>query len=206
MAASVKLLQIDASPRQDSVSRLLTSHFAENWKQQVPGGQVVHRDLANSPLGLITDDWIAGAFSNPAQHSAAHRSALQYSDKLIEELHSADVIVIGDPMHNFTISARLKAWLDQVVRFGKTFSFGESGPKGLLTGKKVYVFTSRGGAYEPGTPTAQFDFQEPYLRHVLAFIGMTDVTFIHAENQSKPELAPAAKAAAMQKIEDAVAV
>jgi len=202
----MKLLQIDASSRQDSVSRQLTAHFAENWKEQVPGGQVVHRDLANSPLGLITDDWIAGAFSNPAQHSAAHRSALQYSDKLIEELHSAEVIVIGDPMHNFTISARLKAWLDQVVRFGKTFSFGESGPKGLLTGKKVYVFTSRGGAYEPGTPTAQFDFQEPYLRHVLAFIGLTDVTFIHAENQSKPELAPAAKAAAMQKIEDAVAV
>ena len=126
--------------------------------------------------------------------------------KLIEELHSADVIVIGDPMHNFTISARLKAWLDQVVRFGKTFSFGESGPKGLLSGKKVYVFTSHGGAYEPGTPTARFDFQEPYLRHILAFIGLTDVTFIHAENQSKPELAPAARAAAMQKIEDAVAV
>jgi len=206
MERIMKLLQIDASPRQDSVSRQLTSHFAENWKQQVPGGQVIHRDLANSPLGLITDDWIAGAFSNPAQHSAAHRSALQYSDKLIEELHSADVIVIGDPMHNFTISARLKAWLDQVVRFGKTFSFGESGPKGLLTGKKVYVFTSRGGAYEPGTPTAQFDFQEQYLRHVLEFIGLTDVTLIHAENQSKPELAPAAKAAAMQKIEDAVAV
>ena len=166
----------------------------------------MHRDLANSPLGLITDDWIAGAFSNPAQHKTAHRSALQYSDRLIEELQSAEVILIGDPMHNFTISARLKAWLDQVVRFGKTFSVGESGPKGLLSGKKVYVFTSRGGAYEPGTPTARFDFQEPYLRHILAFIGLTDVTFIHAENQSKPELAPAARAAAMQKIEDAVAV
>ncbi len=201
----MKLLQIDASPREHSVSRKLTSHFAENWKLQVPEGQVVHRDLANSPLGLITDDWIAGAFSNPAQHTIAHRSALQYSDKLIEELRSAAVIVIGDPMHNFTISARLKAWLDQVVRFGKTFSFGESGPNGLLTGKKVYVFTSRGGAYEPGTPTAQFDFQEPYLRHVLAFIGLTDITFIHAENQSKPELALAAKASAMQKIEAAVA-
>ena len=76
----MKLLQIDASPRQDSVSRQLTSHFAENWKQQMPGGQVIHRDLANSPLGLITDDWIAGAHSNPAQHTTAHRSALQYSD------------------------------------------------------------------------------------------------------------------------------
>ena len=109
----MKLLQIDASPRQDSVSRQLTSHFVENWKQQVVGGQVVHRDLANSPLGLIADDWIAGAFSNPAQHTTAHRSALQYSDRLIEELQSADVILIGDPMHNFTISARLKAWLDR---------------------------------------------------------------------------------------------
>ena len=201
----MKLLHIDASPRQDSVSRQLTSHFVETWKQQVPGGTVVHRDLANSPLGLVTDDWIAGAYSNPAQHTILHRSALQYSDKLIAELHSADIVVIGDPMHNFTISARLKAWLDQVVRFGKTFSYGESGPKGLLSGKKVYVFTSRGGAYTPGTPYAQFDFQEPYLRHVLAFIGMTDVTFIHAENQGKPELALAAKAEAIQKIAAAVA-
>src|SRR5712675_135346 len=196
----MKLLQIDASPRQDSVSRQLTSHFAENWKQQVPGGQIVHRDLANSPLGLITDDWIAGAFSNPAQHTTAHRSALRYSDKLIEELHAADVVVIGDPMHNFTISTRLKAWLDQVVRFGKTISYGESGAKGLVSGKKVYVLTSRGGAYPAGTPYAQFDFQEPYLRHILGFIGLTDVIFIHAENQGKPDLAAAAKDAALQKI------
>ncbi len=201
----MKLLKIDASPRQDSVSRQLTSYFAANWKKQVPRGEIVHRDLANSPLGLVTDDWIAGAFSNPAQHTAAHRSALHYSDKLIEELQSADVIVIGDPMHNFTISARLKAWLDQVVRFDKTFSYGESGPKGLLSGKRVYVFTSRGGAYAPGTPTAQFDFQEPYLRHILGFIGLTDVTFIHAENQGKPDLAASAMAAAVERAE-AVAV
>ena len=202
----MKLLQIDASPRQDSVSRQRTSLFAAKWKQQVPGGQVVHRDLANSPLGLVTDDWIRGAHSNPDQHTAAHRSALQYSDKLIEELQAADVVVIGDPMHNFTISTRLKAWLDQVVRFGKTFSYGESGPKGLVSGKKAYVLTSRGGAYPAGTPYAQFDFQEPYLRHILGFIGLIDVTFIHAENQARPDLAVAAKAAAMQRIESAVAV
>ncbi len=202
----MKLLHIDASPRQDSVSRQLTSLFAANWKQQVAGGQVVHRDLANSPLGLVTDDWIRGAHSNPEQHTPAHRSALQYSDKLVEELQAADVVVIGDPMHNFTISTRLKAWLDQVVRFGKTFSYGESGPKGLLSGKKAYVLTSRGGAYPAGTPYAPFDFQEPYLRHILGFIGLTDVTFIHAENQAKPDLAVAAKAAAIQRIESAVAV
>ena len=196
----MKLLQIDASPRQDSVSRQLTSLFAANWESHTLGGTVIHRDLASSPLGLVTDDWIAGAHSNPSERTTAHRSALHYSDKLIEEMQSADVIVIGDPMHNFTISARLKAWLDQVVRFGKTFSYGETGPKGLVTGKKVYVITSRGGAYTPGTPYAQFDFQEPYLRHILAFIGLSDVTFIHAENQSKPDLAAAGKASAIEKI------
>jgi FMN-dependent NADH-azoreductase len=201
----MKLLQIDASPRQDSVSRQLTSLFASTWKKQVPGGEIIHRDLATSALALVNDDWIAGAFSNPQQHTAAHRSALHLSDKFIEELQAADIVVIGDPMHNFTISARLKAWLDQVVRIGKTVSYGESGPKGLVTGKKVYVITSRGGAYPAGTPYAQFDFQEPYLRHILAFIGLRDVEFIHAENQGKPDLAASAKAAAMEKIE-AVAV
>jgi FMN-dependent NADH-azoreductase len=200
----MKLLQIDASPRRDSVSRHLTSLFAANWKKNTPGGQVIHRDLTSSPVGLVTDDWIQGSFLDPQQHTDAHKSALQYSDELIEELRAADVIVIGDPMHNFSISTRLKAWLDQVVRAGKTVLFTGSGPKGLLSGKKTYVVTSRGGAYAPGTPYAAFDFQEPYLRHILAFIGLTDVTFIRAENQSRPDLAASAKAAAVQKIEAAV--
>ncbi len=86
-------------------------------------------------------------------------------------------------MHNFTISAPLKAWIDQVVRVGRTVLWGPNGPEGGLKGKKVAVLTSRGGAYRPGTPTAQYDFQERYLRHILGFIGLTDVTFIHAENQ-----------------------
>jgi len=176
-----------------------------NWKKQFPQGEVIHRDLAKSSIPLINNDWIEGAFSNPQQHSDNHREALKFSDAVIAEAESAEVIVIGDPMHNFSTSGRLKAWLDQLVRAGKTFSFGQSGPKGLLSGKKVYVLTSRGGAYTPGTPLAELDFQEPYLRRVLGFIGLTDVTFIHAENQGKPDLAPAAKAAAIQKIEAALA-
>lgn len=201
----MKLLQVDASPRRDSVSRQLTAHFAANWKKQFPQGEVIHRDLAKSSIPLINNDWIEGAFSSPQQHSDAHREALEFSDAVIAEAQSADVIVIGDPMHNFSISGRLKAWLDQLVRAGKTFSFGQSGPKGLLSSKKVYVLTSRGGAYTPGTPMAELDFQEPYLRRVLGFIGLTDVTFIHAENQGRPDLAPAAKAAAIQKIKAAFA-
>lgn len=196
----MKLLQIDASPRRDSVSRQLTALFVGNWKKQFPEGEVTHRDLASASVPLLSDSWIQGAFSNPEQHTPAHRDALQYSDQVIEEVRSADFIVIGDPMHNFTISGRLKAWLDQIVRAGKTFAYGEAGFKGLLSGKKVYVVTSRGGAYAPGTPAAQFDFQEPYLKQILGFIGLTDVTFIHAENQGRPDLAAAGKAVAAEKI------
>jgi FMN-dependent NADH-azoreductase len=199
----MKLLQVDASPRRDSVSRQLTSLFAANWKKQFPDGEIVRRDLATSSIPLVNDDWIQGAFSDPRQHSSAHRDALQFSDATISEVETADVIVIGDPMHNFTISARLKAWLDQLVRAGRTFSYDASGAKGLLSGKKVYVLTSRGGSYAPGTPLAQYDFQEPYLKLVLGFVGLTDVAFIHAENQGRPDLAAAGKAAAIEKIEAA---
>jgi len=200
----MKLLQVDASPRRDSVSRELTAHFVRKWKKQFPEGQVIHRDLAQASIPLINHHWIEGAFSNPQQHSDEHRAALQFSDAVIAEAQDADVIVIGDPMHNFSVSGRLKAWLDQLVRAGKTFSYGESGPQGLLSGKKVFVLTSRGGAYTPGTPLAEFDFQEPYLRRLLAFVGLTDVTFIHAENQGKPALAAAGKAAAIERIEAAL--
>jgi FMN-dependent NADH-azoreductase len=200
----MKLLQVDASPRRDSVSRELTAHFVAKWKRQFPEGQVIHRDLAKAAIPLINHHWIEGAFSNPQQHSDEHRAALEFSDSVIAEAQDAEVIVIGDPMHNFSVSGRLKAWLDQLVRAGKTFSYGESGPQGLLSGKKVFVLTSRGGAYTPGTPLAEYDFQEPYLRRLLAFVGLTDVTFIHAENQGKPALAAASKAAAIERIEAAL--
>src|SRR4030095_6534845 len=132
----MRLLQVNASPRRDSVSRQLTAHFAANWKRQFPQGEVIHRDLAASLIPLINDDWIEGAFSNPQQHTAAHREALEVCDAVIAEAQAADVIVIGDPMHNFSTSGRLKAWLDQLMRAGKTFSYGQSGPEGLLSGKK----------------------------------------------------------------------
>ena len=201
----MKLLHVDASPRRDSVSRELTAHFVARWKRQFPEGQVTHRDLAKASIPLISHHWIEGAFSSPQEHTEAHRAALEFSDAVIREAQDADVIVIGDPMHNFSVSGRLKAWLDQLVRAGKTFSYGASGPKGLLSGKKVFVLTSRGGAYTPGTPLAEFDFQEPYLRRLLGFVGLTDVTFIHAENQGRPALAAAAKAAAIESIEQALA-
>jgi len=128
----------------------------------------------------------------------AQRNYLSTSDRLIEELQ-ADTIVIGAPMYNFAIPSSLKAWIDQIVRMGKTIGYGPSGARGLLGKKRVIVITSRGGAYEKGTPTEKFDFQEPYLRHIFGFIGLTDVTFIHAENQAR-EGAGASLASAAEEI------
>jgi FMN-dependent NADH-azoreductase len=92
-------------------------------------------------------------------------------------------------MYNFSISSSLKAWIDQIVRIGKTLGYGPEGPRGLLEAKQVIVITARGGGYEKGTLTETFDFQAPYLRHVLGFIGLTNVTFIHAENQLREQAA-----------------
>jgi FMN-dependent NADH-azoreductase len=184
----MKLLQIDSSARTSSVTRRLTTRFTEKWRKNHPDGEVIQRDLSATALPLITDDWSATRLED-SKLTPAQRSYLSTSDALIEELAAADTVVIGAPMYNFSIPSSLKAWIDHVVRIGKTVGYGPNGPQGLLTRKKVVVITSRGGAYEKGTAREAFDFQDPYLRHILAFIGLTDVTFIHAENQAREEAA-----------------
>jgi FMN-dependent NADH-azoreductase len=184
----MKLLQIDSSARTSSVTRRLTAKFAEEWRKNHPDGEVIQRDLSATALPLITDDWSATQLED-SKLTPAQRSYLSTSDELIEELEAADTVVIGAPMYNFSISSSLKAWIDQIVRIGKTVSYGPNGPQGLLRKKKVVVITSRGGAYEKGTAREAFDFQEPYLRHILGFIGLTDATFIHAENQVREDAA-----------------
>src|ERR1700681_4739456 len=177
----MKLLQIDSSARAGSVTRLLTAKFAEQWRANHPAGEVIERDLSTTMLPLITDDWSATQIE-PSKLSSARRNYLSVSDRLIEELQVADTIVIGAPMYNFAIPSLLKAWIDQIVRVGKTVAYGPSGRQGLLGNKRVFVITARGGAYEKGTPSEKFDFQELYLRQIFGFMGITDVTFIHAEN------------------------
>jgi FMN-dependent NADH-azoreductase len=184
----MKLLHIDSSARTSSVTRRLTAKFAEEWRKSHPDGEVIQRDLSATALPLITEDWSATQLED-SKLTPAQRSYLSTSDELIEELKAADLVVIGSPMYNFSIPSSLKAWIDQIVRIGKTRSYGPNGGQGLLEKKKVVVITSRGGAYEKGTAMEAFDFQEPYLRHILGFIGLTDVTFIHAENQAREEAA-----------------
>ena len=194
----MKLLHIDSSARASSVTRRLTARFAEEWKENHPDGEVIYRDLSATKLPLITDDWGA-AHLEESKLTPGQRSYLSTSNELIEELQAADTVLIGAPMYNFSIPSSLKAWIDQVVRMGKTFSFGPNGRQGLLGKKSAVVITARGGAYEKGTTNEAFDFQEPYLRHIFGFVGLTDVTFIPAENQAREE-AGTSLAAATERI------
>ena len=194
----MKLLRIDSSARAGSVTRRLTAKFTEEWSKNHPTGQVIQRDLSTTILPFITDDWNATRLE-ATKLSSAHRDYLSVSDTLIAELQAAETIVMGVPMYNFAIPSLLKAWIDQIVRVGKTVAYGPRGPQGLLVKKKVVAITARGGAYEKGTAGEKFDFQEPYLRHIFGFIGVNDVTFIHAENQLR-EGAGSSFAAALEQI------
>ena len=199
----MKLLRIDSSARRSSVSRQLTAQFVDSWKKENPDGEVIERDLATAQLPLITDEWTQAVHTPEASLTASQKEVLAVSDTLIQEIIDADVIVIGVPMYNFTIPAPLKGWIDQVVRAGKTVAWGANGPQGLLHGKKVVVITSRGGSFPPGSRSAQYDHQQPYLQDILGFVGLTDVTFIHAENQKPGDLAEPSRNAAIAQIQQA---
>jgi len=200
----MKLLRIDSSARGTSVTRKLTAAFTDAWKTQHPGGRVIERDTCSSSLPLITDEWSA-TYSDPSTLSVAQREYLSISDSLIAELTDADTILIGAPMYNLSVSAPLKAWIDQVVRVGKTFAYGSTGPKGLLGGKKTVVVTARGGSYTLDFAAPNFDHEEAYLRRILGFIGLTDVTFIHADYQMGSEKGDASLASAIGLVESAAA-
>ena len=128
----MKLLRIDSSARATSVTRRLTARAAEEWKKNHPDGEVIHRDLSATQLPPITDDWGATQLEDVRADAVLSESYLSTSDQLIEELRAADTIVIGAPMYNFSVSSSLKAWIDQIVRIGKTLGYGPNGPRGLL--------------------------------------------------------------------------
>jgi FMN-dependent NADH-azoreductase len=175
------LLQIDSSPLgESSISRRLTREYAENWKQAHPDGKVITRDLSATAIPPIGAEWVGASFSPSDGRTAEQREILGLSDELIGELESADEYVIGVPMHNFSVPSTLRLWIDQVIRAGTTFSFASGAPEGLLKGKKATVLVASGGVYDEGTAMASFNFVEPYLRTVLAFIGVKDTNFINA--------------------------
>jgi FMN-dependent NADH-azoreductase len=172
------VLVIESSARQQgSVSRQLTQQFIQQWQAAHPQDQIQVRDLALQPVPHLDANLLGGWMTPAEQQSEAEQAALARSNALTDELLAADLLVLAAPMYNFGIPSTLKAWLDHVLRAGVTFKYTENGPVGLLHGKRAVVLTARGGVYA-GTA---LDHQEPYLRQALAFVGITDVTFINAE-------------------------
>jgi FMN-dependent NADH-azoreductase len=201
------LLVINASPRGEaSISRQLSTAAVAGWKAKNPDGKVVERDLAKTKLTFVDLDWITGSFATPEQQTDVHRQALALSDELVAEFLAAQEIIIATPMYNFAVPALLKAWIDHVVRRGHTFKYGPNGPVGLAGGRKVVVLVASGGVYAAGTPMEAYNYEIPYLRHILGFIGITDLTFVQAGGTMAvtPETAEAFLAPFIERVRAAV--
>ena len=174
----------------DGESSRLASEYVAEWRARHPHGRVIVRDLARDPVPHLTAESFRSFAVKAEDRSAAQQAAAAYSDALIDELRSADVIVIGLPMYNFGVPSMLKAYFDHVARAGVTFRYTENGAEGLLKGKTVLAFAARGGLYA-GTPR---DTQTGYVRDFLGLLGITDVHFVYAEGLA---LGAASKEAAL---------
>ncbi len=178
-------------------SSRLAQEFVAEWRKSNRNGRVVVRDIGAEPIPHLTAERFQSFLAAPEARTPEQHAVAGFSDTLIDELRQADVIVLGLPMYNFGVPSTLKAYFDHVARSGQTFSYTEKGPKGLLTGKKAYVFAARGGVYA-GTP---LDTQTAYVRDFLRFIGVDDVEFIYAEGLA---MGDAAKADALAKASNAI--
>ncbi len=183
------ILRVDSSMRTEgSVSRNLADKLIERLSDS--NTQITERDLAKG-IELINEHWIGSNFTDPSDRSDEQKTSLATSDELVNELRAADTVVITAPVYNFHVPAALKAWIDMVARARETFRYTEEGPVGLLTGKKVYVVMTSGGT----VLGAENDFVSGWLKYILAFMGMTDVTFIDSSglmlDETKAEKAEA---------------
>jgi FMN-dependent NADH-azoreductase len=178
------ILRIDSSIKGDmSVTRRLTAKITEHL-----GGDVTLRDASKLPL--IDGNWIGAAYTPAADRTDAQKQLLALSDELIAELKAADTLVIGMPLYNFGITGPLKAWIDMICRGGETFRYTENGPEGLVSPKRVFIAYASGGVPHG----SGFDHASGYLRQVLGFIGLTDLTFVAAEGVAADEAVAIAKA------------
>lgn len=182
----MKVLHVDASILgESSVSRQLSGAIVERLRQAHPEAAVTYYDLGAEPIGHLTGAHLAAAAGAGADAGAGSNPSLQQDvvrgRQALEDFLGADVVVVGAPMYNFSVSSQLKAWIDRLFVAGKTFRYTKEGPQGLAGGKKVIVASSRGGFYGPDRPSAFLDHQETYLRGIFGFFGISDITFIRAE-------------------------
>ena len=200
----MNILHVTSSPRGSaSYSNRVAANVLDEITARNPGATVTVRDLVREPLPHIGDDFVAATRSPNGPQTEAQRALLARSDELVDELFAADLIVIAAPMINFTIPSNLKAWIDYVARAGRTFRYSEKGPEGLVKGKQVIIVAARGGVYSNG-PGSALDFQVPYLKSVLGFIGLTDVEVLEVEGTAYgPDVAEKAVEVATAKLQAA---
>lgn len=183
-----QLLHIDASPRGNrSHSRALAKEFVDTWLESHPIDTLAYRDVGHYPPPHVNEEWIAAAFAPPEERTQRMLETLKSSDELVDELLAADIIVIGLPMYNFGVPSSFKAYIDQIVRIRRTFDFNpddhEYPYKPLVHGKRIFVMVATGDSgYESGGRSAELNHLDPYLRTIFGFIGVTDLSVIHAGN------------------------
>ncbi|CCV15670.1 FMN-dependent NADH-azoreductase [Mesorhizobium sp. STM 4661] len=201
----MSILLVTSSPRGGaSHSTRIATEFADKLVAADPSATLVVRDLVANPLPHIDPDYSSGIYTPAESRTPRQAEVVGVSDAVLEELFAADTIILATGFINFGISSTLKSWIDHVTRSGKTFSYGENGPKGLVTGKKVYIVLASGGIYSEGA-AVQLDHAIPYLRSVLGFIGMTDVDVIRIEGVGMgPDAVEAALAKATAKVDAVV--
>jgi FMN-dependent NADH-azoreductase len=186
------ILLIQSSPRgSESYSQRVADSIVNEIKNRNPSTTVTFRDLAEDPLPHVGPAFLSALSAESEELTAEQSDALALSDALIEELQTADIVVLAVPMHNFGIPSTLKAWIDRVVR---AFTYSEGGPEGLLKGKRLILVLASGGVYSNG-PAKQLDFQEPYLRAILGFIGLTDIEVVRVEGVAMSTIGPEEAAA-----------
>ena len=198
----MQILQIISSARgAESYSTRLSQGIIDKLLAAQPGSTVVVRNLASQPFPHLEEAHLQAYFTPAEGRSPEQQEAVRHSDEAIAQVMTADALVIGVPFYNFSIASSLKSWLDHLTRAGITFRYTPSGPEGLIQGKKVYLAVASGGIYSEG-PQQPYDFAVPYLRLMLSFLGMTDVTVARAEGVKLPEF----QETALQKGLDSVTV
>ena len=181
------LLRIDVSPRStNSITRKLGDAFVAEWQKKHPGAKVVERDLAETHLPFTDMPWIVGANTDPSTHDEKSKAAVAIGNEMIAELKAHDEYVLCTPMYNFQVPAKLKAYIDHVIRSGQTFKPNpDMTTVGLLTGKKMTVLVASAGEYEEGSPMRAMDHLSPYLTFIFGFVGVKDITFVRSGSSWK---------------------
>ena len=184
------ILHIDVSTQKSdrSISRKLSARFLETWLGKRPGDTIIRRDIGQNPPGFVSAKWIEACFTPEDQRNAELVEILKESDELISELESADIVLLGTPMYNYGMPAALKAWADQVVRIGKTFSFdlarGDFPLEPILGGKTLVALTSKGEfGFSPGGIREKMNYLDGHIEAVAHYLGLAERHFIHSEYQ-----------------------